>query len=484
MPVKNYQVREGDTLSQIASNYGVGIDAISGYSSGDPNKIGVGENLSINTPEATPVNRINAADLGQPTLSVPPTPTGTKKLSLQTLADSTTEKISGLQTTVNTQEEEIKSTYQKLGSQATKRVDAYANEETPFGTVNEAQKELTDINNRIKRKELAYRRAVERVQEDNPTGQLSEGQRLAIEKIDREWAREAADLSLIAEVKLGNYNAAKGIIDEKVDAETEDLTTRLAQLTLFYNQNYNKLTDLERTQLQQETAIVNDELQTVRAREQQIGALQLEAARNGADTNTILAIGKATDVTEAIAAAGGYIKKKETGSGGGTTFTKTQAAKGAAAAGMTLEEFNALDDDTKNFYINSYGDAQKMVEEAFNSGSSLEDVQQAISEAGLPQQGVDSLNEYANELWDSNFRPLTAEEQYSDIVNALTGYRDDGYSRSEAYDAEYSFQTTDSKGKALNLPKSQLKEIEKNIKDAQVEVYGRTFWQKILPGGR
>lgn len=484
MALKTYQVRQGDTLSQIASNYGVGLDAISGYASGDPNKIGVGENLSINTPDPAPVNRINAADLGQPSLTIPPSVTSTKKLSLQSMADSTTEKISSLETKVSDDEKEIRSTYQKLGQQAVKRTEAYASEETPFGTVNEAQKELSDINATIKRKELAYRRSVERIQEENPTGQLAEGQRLAIEKLDREWAREAADLSLIAEVKLGNFNAAKGIIDEKVDAETEDLQTRLAELSLFYSQNYNKLTDLQKTQLQQETAIVSDELETVRAREAQIGALQLEAARNGAPTATILAIGKATDVTTAISAAGSYIEKKETGGSGSAAFSKTQVAKGAAAAGMTLDEFKLLDEDTQNFYINSFGDAQSMVEEAFDGGSTLEEVKQAIAEAGLPQAGIDSLNTYADQLWNENYRELTPEEEYTDIVNALTGYRDDGYSRDEAFDAELTFQTTDDKGKDLGLPSGRKKEIEKNIKDALVDVYGRTFWQKIIPGGR
>ncbi len=47
VPTTTYTVKPGDTLSAIASRYGVGVNQISGYSSGNPNLIRVGENLTI-----------------------------------------------------------------------------------------------------------------------------------------------------------------------------------------------------------------------------------------------------------------------------------------------------------------------------------------------------------------------------------------------------------------------------------------------------
>lgn len=44
---KSYTVNAGDTLSQIAAKFGVPVTAISGYRSGDPNKIFPGETLQI-----------------------------------------------------------------------------------------------------------------------------------------------------------------------------------------------------------------------------------------------------------------------------------------------------------------------------------------------------------------------------------------------------------------------------------------------------
>lgn len=495
MALKQYTVKAGDTGSQIAKNYGVDLSAISGYKSGDINKIGVGEVLSINTPDTPPANRMNAADLGGTPLVAPPTVPSTGQVTLQSLAESTKNKIDALSPDITKDEADIRSAYDKLGKKSTERAAAYANEVVDgYGvTVNQASKELQYINNKIKQKELAHRRKIESIQGNNPTGQLSEGQRLAIEKADREWAREAADLSLIVEVKMGNYEGAKSVIDDRITAETEDLITRLAGLEFFYSKNYNRLTDLQKTQLQQETDIVKQNLADKKKLLAEIGDLQIEAARNGAGSDTITRIGRAETQQEAIQAAGSYIglldRQREArlsggGSGGSYDFSDTQVAKGAAAAGVSLEEFKGYDDDTKNFFINSVNDAEKMIDEEFGNGASIEDVQSAIGRAGLSQGAIDYLNNYAQTQWDSNFRQLTPEEQYSDIVSALTSYRDQGYSRDEAYDAEYQFQTTDDKGNDLGLPKSQLKKIESNIKDAQVEVYGQTFWQWLWPGGR
>lgn len=443
-----------------------------------------------------PVNRINAQDLGQPALTPPPNVPATGDVSLQSLAESTTAKIETLTPKVEADETAIRGIYDKLGQQASKRADAYANEATAFGTVNQTQKELTDITNKIRQKEVAHRRKIERIQENNPTGQLSDGQRLAIEKADREWAREAADLSLIAEVKLGNYEGAKGIIDDKITAETEDLTTRLAGLEFFYSKNESKLSDLQKTQLAQETDIVKTQLEEKTTMLKEVGAIQMEAAANGASSEVITRIGRAESTTEAINAAGKYIglldRQREVrlsggGSGGGGStvdFSDTQLAKGATAAGMSLAEFEQLDTDTQNFYINGISDAQKAVDEEFQAGSSLEDIQAGIAGSGLPQAAIDELNSYASEIYENNYRVLTPEEQYADISSALTDYRDQGYSRDEAYDAEIAFQTTDEKGNDLGLPKSQKNKIEGQVKDALVEVYGQTFWQWLWPGGR
>lgn len=65
---KMYNVQAGDTLSAIAAKFGVPISDISGYRSGDPNRIFPGESLTIGktvpTPTPTPVESTVMEDTG------------------------------------------------------------------------------------------------------------------------------------------------------------------------------------------------------------------------------------------------------------------------------------------------------------------------------------------------------------------------------------------------------------------------------------
>lgn len=62
MENNTYKIKKGDTLSQIAKQYGVGISDITGYRSGDPNKIFEGETITIGkktAPEKAPEIKVD-----------------------------------------------------------------------------------------------------------------------------------------------------------------------------------------------------------------------------------------------------------------------------------------------------------------------------------------------------------------------------------------------------------------------------------------
>lgn len=59
----NYQVKSGDTLSGIASQYNVPVSQISGYRSGDPNLIYPGEVLTIRPSGSTTTSKSTTSDL-------------------------------------------------------------------------------------------------------------------------------------------------------------------------------------------------------------------------------------------------------------------------------------------------------------------------------------------------------------------------------------------------------------------------------------
>lgn len=90
-------------------------------------------------------------------------------------------------------------------------------------------------------------------------------------------------------------------------------------------------------------------------------------------------------------------------------FTKTQLAKGASAAGVPLDEFEALDPDIKNEYVNGqykdlengrlsdkdFDDLQAEIDAEFEDGTGLGDIRTLIDDADIPQEDKEELKQYA-----------------------------------------------------------------------------------------
>lgn len=478
---QNYTVVKGDTLSSIASRYGVKVSDITGYRSGNPNLIYPGEKLSIGTtktPATTttstpvpPANTIQATNLGQDPYKVQQP---TQNSAYSKLIDSTNVAITSGTKTVDEDAARMKTVYDTLGSQSTRKADMYQDE-----GVYDKKAEYDRLVNIINQKDLASRRRVERIRNENPTGQLAEGQRIAIEKEEREWASEKADLAIAAAFAQDDYTLAKTIVDDKIKAETEALTTELAGLQYFYEQNYNRLSDDRKTLLNMQMKEITDEKSEKERVLSSIGQIQIAAAKNGASAETIIAIGKSDSLEGALVAAGRYASD-EAGGGSGFDWTNTQIATGAQNAGVSIAEFKTYDDTTKNFFINGVDDAKSNIDDSLKT-STPDDVKAAIEASDIPTIAKEYLIEYVDTQGGSM---PTDEEVYSSISSTIGSLKKQGYTRDEAYDATYTALTTDSKGNTVDIVGSQLDKIKRNIKDALVDVYGRTLLQRILPGGR
>lgn len=478
---ENYTVAKGDTLSSIASRYGVKVSDITGYRSGNPNLIYPGEKLSIGkstpapvtTPTPTPVppaNTIQATNLGQDPYKVQQLQPNS---AYSKLIDSTNVAITSGTKTVTEDAARMKTVYDTLGSQSMKKTDLYESE-----GVYDKKAEYDRLVNIMNQKDLASRRRVERIRNENPTGQLSEGQRIAIEKEEREWASEKADLAIAAAFAQDDYTLAKTIIDDKIKAETDSLTTELAGLQYFYEQNYNRLSDDRKTLLQMQMQEITDEKEEKERVLTAIGRIQEKVAENGGTAEDIIRVGQSKDLESALVAAGKYISDDAGGSG--FDWTNTQTAQGAQNAGVSIAEFNTFDDTTKNFFINGVDDAKANIDDSLET-SSVDDVKKAIEDSNLPLQAKEYLLEYT----DSKAGSMpTDEEVYSSIQSTIGSLKEQGYTRGEAYDATYTALTTDEKGNKVDIVGSQLDKIKTNIKDALADVYGRTLLQRILPGGR
>ncbi len=301
MAQQAYTVKQGDTLSRVASQYGVNLADITGYASGDPNKIGVGENLTINTRDTMPANTAPATAMGGTPYKVPPPAPVT---AYDGLIASTNAAITDLGTKTDDGKTKIEDTYDRLGDVARDKASGYKKE-----GVYDKKAAYTNEVNLINQKELAYQARIDKIRNSNPDGQLQGGQEIQMDKLTKDWAIEKAALSISAAFKKDDYELAKSIVDDRITAETEGLTNELEGLKFFYSQNYNQLSDERKSLLQFQIQNIEDEKKEKENKLAEIGNIQLAAAENGAPASVIKAISGAEDLTAAISAAGSWIDK-------------------------------------------------------------------------------------------------------------------------------------------------------------------------------
>lgn len=403
-PDTTYTVKPGDTLSKIASQYGTDIGSVTGYKSGDPNKIGVGEVLTIGGQKTAPANTIDAGNLGQTPYKTPPVVPQTGYAGLITSANSA---ITSITPTVDKGQADIKAKYDRLGDLPTEQANSYKTE-----GVYTKQAEYSRQVNTINQKELAYQTRIDKIRNENPTGQLTEGQQIAMDRLSKDWAVEKAGLSIAASFAKDDYTTAKQIVDDRVAAETEGIKNELDGLKYFYTENQDRLSDERKNLLSYQIKQVEDELAKEEERVSQIGAIQLAAAENGAPSNVIVAIGKANDITSAINSAGSWIDTTidRKGSGGGTGSGLVDLApederiltgagfssieikdiqKSVAQFGIQAVLNNITDETKKNAIRNVYGmgeEAKKFTTEDIRNGATLKKAQSWLKDNYTEQE--------------------------------------------------------------------------------------------------
>jgi hypothetical protein len=127
-----------------------------------------------------------------------------------------------------------------------------------------------------------------------------------ISEINRKYAFEQADMSLVLSVANRDLVSAQNMVDKKIQLALEPLKTQLDFTKIFYDDNKADLTKEEDRAFNlkiKENERAYDEAKTL---QETIGKLQMSAASQGADPSIIQAIGKAKTVGEASQAAGQY----------------------------------------------------------------------------------------------------------------------------------------------------------------------------------
>lgn len=267
---KNYTVQQGDNLSTIARRYGVKVSDISGYSSGNPDLINPGENLSIN------VGGISASSATTPNQSTITSsqiekagslPEATTFVDVNSPKVKLTDKVSAVASTVFNsnqlaidnlrksqagQNEEAMKKAQKEQDKIKKQIeDQVGGTQTQdaFKTVTDKFKveQNIELYSKIQNKIVAAQEALN-------MGLIYEGDRPVRMKLltGRTASLQKQGLATIgalqgtAEVIRGNINLAMSYAQSTIDAINDDNTRSLNALQTLLNLSNDELIDLKK----------------------------------------------------------------------------------------------------------------------------------------------------------------------------------------------------------------------------------------------
>ncbi|OGD95084.1 hypothetical protein A3F02_04140 [Candidatus Curtissbacteria bacterium RIFCSPHIGHO2_12_FULL_38_9b] len=265
-------------------------------------------------------------------------------------------------------------------------------------------KQVNELNREIKQLQAEELKATEEARERGETLGFAAGETA---RVRRGFAIEALRLSATAEALQGNLSLAERQVKRAVDAEFEEVekNARIARRNIL--DNYDNLTTAEKKRADATLLRLDKEDQEVKEKKEERNAiedLRVKVAASGKATNLDLA--KFDDVdteVEAAALAAPFLQKVETGqTEPEIKFSSTQLAGGAAIANMPIADFQKLDQDTQNFFINRKSDIdakKKLIDTAKENKEDPQALEAEISSSSAPDAVKDSLIRYLKQVF-------------------------------------------------------------------------------------
>lgn len=206
---------------------------------------------NLNAKVGAVTNNSTPPDYGQPIQGAPDKPFIT--VNGQNYYANPADRTSSTATQAPQPVDERKSIKDRINSildqQATK--GARTNEIYKEAGVDTKLQALTDLQNEAITLQKSYNDQIERIRQENPTGQLSGAQQQAIDQLARNRDRASADNAIQQLVAQNNYKAAYQIADLKVQAEFQPLQDQLDTLKLYYSIFQDNMTASEKLNAQQ-----------------------------------------------------------------------------------------------------------------------------------------------------------------------------------------------------------------------------------------
>ncbi len=249
---------------------------------------------------------------GAKPLTIPTTPTSTAAEGLATIATSVGEQTKAANQLAQEQEQkrleaesktnESRSNYQKVVEGITGVFGSRSQLETDAQLGEKAQK-VTDVTNQIEALDRAQTNELRALDGKN----ITEQQKASFASdINRNYAFQKADLALIQSAANRDLSTAQSIVDRKIQLQLEPLKFQLDFVKDFYDENKADLSKEDEKAFNLKTKELDRQYEEAKSLQENIGKLQLEAAKNGAPASVISAIGKSKDYNEAISNAGTY----------------------------------------------------------------------------------------------------------------------------------------------------------------------------------
>jgi hypothetical protein len=116
-------------------------------------------------------------------------------------------------------------------------------QQTTDRTEENKQRGIADsYTNQIEQEQIANRRLIENLQKNNPQGAFGGALTDKIQNLERDSLSKQADLAILQNSAIKNFNTAKSIADSQVQMRLEPLKTKLDNLKFFYQENKEDFT--------------------------------------------------------------------------------------------------------------------------------------------------------------------------------------------------------------------------------------------------
>lgn len=191
------------------------------------------------------------------------------------------------------------------GLQSSQSVASLTDQEySKEGGVDSITPELNDINDKIRREQLALRRASEA---QTGQGQSKAQTQAAINNLERDSFQKQADLSIIQLATQGRYDSAVSQADRAVQAKFEQQKIYNDTLQFAYSEAKDIFTQAEQREFETLLGNRNRALDTAKENANEIYRIGIEAQREGAPTDVVERMLSAKTKEEAANIGGSYI---------------------------------------------------------------------------------------------------------------------------------------------------------------------------------